>query len=96
MASQDIVIGYHKLDTKFFGGHVEHTTFHSDASRGKRQVKAVKAWYRGRELGRGSFGTVFLERSERGEHRAVKEIAKEKNRIDYKRELMAMAMLAKV
>ena len=54
---------------------------------------------RNRELGRGSFGTVFLEKSERGDSRAVKEIAKDKNsatRIDYKRELMAMAILAKV
>ena len=56
-------------------------------------------WYRGRELGRGSFGTVFLEKSENGEYRAVKDIAKDKNSrivIDYKRELMAMARLGKV
>lgn len=95
MASPDTVIGYHKLDTKFFDGHVEHTTFHSDASRGSR-LEVVKTWYRGRELGRGSFGSVFLERSEGGEHRAVKVIAKEQSRIDYRRELVAMAMLAKV
>ena len=99
MIPLDLVIGYHKLDTKFFDGHVRHTTFHSDASQGRRQVKVVKKWYRGRELGRGSFGTVFLEKSEKGEHRAVKEIAKDKNSrvtIDDKRELMAMAILAKV
>ena len=99
MTSLDLVIDYHKLDTEFFNGHVRHTTFHSDASRGRRRVKVVKKWYRGRELGRGSFGTVFLERSEEGEWRAVKEIAKDKNSkvtIDYRRELMAMAVLAKV
>ena len=99
MTPLDLMIGYHKLDTKFFSGHVRHTTFHSNASQGRRQVKVVKKWYRGRELGRGSFGTVFLERSEKGERRAVKEIAKDKNSrivIDFRRELMAMAILAKV
>ena len=99
MTSLDLAIGYHKLDTEFFNGHVRHTTFHSDASRGRRQVAVVKSWYRDRELGRGSFGTVFLERSETGESRAVKDIAKDKNSrivIDYRRELMAMARLGKV
>ena len=99
MTPLDLAIGYHKLDTEFFSGHVRHTTFHSDASRGKRRVAVVKDWYRDRELGRGSFGTVFLERSEGGESRAVKDIAKNKNSriaIDYKRELMAMSRLEKV
>ena len=99
MAFPNLVIDYHKLDTKFFAGHVQHTTFHSDAAKGKRRVKEVKSWYRNREIGRGSFGTVFLERSERGEYRAVKEIAKDKGsriKIDYRRELMAMAILGKV
>ena len=62
-------------------------------------MAVVTNWYRDRELGRGSFGTVFLEKSGKGEYRAVKEIAKNKNRrvvIDYRRELMAMAILAKV
>ena len=99
MASLDLVIGYHRLDTEFFNGYVRHTTFQSDPPRGRRRVKVVKKWYKTRELGRGSFGTVFLERSERGERRAVKEIAKDKNSrtaINYRRELAAMVVLAKV
>ena len=99
MTSLDSAIGYHKLDTEFVNGIVRHTTFHSDASRGVRRVTVVTDWYRDRELGRGSFGTVFLEKSGRGEYRAVKDIAKNKNRrivIDYRRELMAMAILSKV
>ena len=99
MTSQDLTIGYHKLDTEFFTGHVRHTTCHSEAARSKRRVTVVKNWYRGREIGRGSFGTVFLEKSENGEDRAVKDIAKNRNSkivIDYRRELMAMARLAKV
>ena len=62
-------------------------------------MAVVENWYRDRELGRGSFGTVFLERSERDEYRAVKDIAKNKNSriaIDYRRELMAMARLERV
>ena len=96
MASLDLVIDNHKLETEFFNGHVRHTTFSSDAL-GRRRAEAVETWYRGRELGRGSFGTVFLERSKRGKYRAVKEIVKERNSpiiIDYRRELIAMAMLA--
>ena len=99
MTSPELVIGYHKLNTRFFSSHVQHTTFHSDVSQGKRQVKVVRNWFRGRELGRGGSGTVFLETSERGERRAVKDIAKDKNsriKINYRRELMAMAVLAKV
>ena len=99
MAFPNLVIDYHRLDTKFFAGHVQHTTFHSDASQGRRRVKEVKNWYRKREIGRGSFGTVFLEGSEGGEYRAVKEIAKDKGsrvKIDYRGELMAMAILGKV
>lgn len=97
MTSTDLVVGYHKLDTEFFSGHVQHTTFRSDVLGGRRRVRVVKKWYRDREIGRGSFGTVFLERSEEGENRAVKDIAKNKNiNIDYKRELIAMAILLKV
>jgi hypothetical protein len=95
MASPDLEVGYHKLKTRFLGDRVQHTTFHSDASQGARQVSVVKNWRRGRELGRGSFGTVFLETSESGESRAVKQIAKH-GKIDYNRELMAMAVLRKV
>lgn len=99
MASSELVIRYHNLETEFFGSYVRHTTYHSNAARGERRVKVVKTWHRGWELGRGCSGTVFLERSEEGELRAVKDIAKDMNtriKIDYRRELMAMAVLAKV
>ena len=92
-------ISCHKLETKFYNNHVQHTIFHSGVSQGKRLVKTVKTWHRGRELGRGSSGTVFLERSEKGELRAVKDIVKDKNssiKIDYRRELEAMAVLGNV
>lgn len=99
MASRDLVIGHRKLETKFFDSHVQHTTFHPDVSQEEPAVNVVKTWYRGRDLGRGISGTVFLEWSEIGESRVVKDIVKDKNsaiRIDYKRKFMAMATLAKV
>ena len=96
MTSLDLVIDYRKLETKFFNGYVQHTTFHSDASQGRRRVKVVKTWYRHQKLGIGRFGAVFLEKSEKGERRAVKEVSKDDSRIDYKRELVAMTILAKV
>ena len=101
MTPLELLVDNYKLETEFLSGHVQHTTLHfrSDSSRGGRQVAAVKGWYRGRELGRGQFGTVFLERSEEGEHRTVKDISKSKNsktRIDYRRELVAMVVLTKV
>lgn len=98
MASLDLAISFHKLDTEFFTDHVQHRTFRSDASRGRRRVAVVENWYRDQELGRGSSGTVFLESTKQGRYRAVKEIAKDKIGpiVDYKRELSAMAILAKV
>ena len=99
MTSSELVILYHKLETKFLDNCVQHTTYHSNASRGERQVKVVTTWRRDQELGRGISGTVFLERSGKGALRAVKDIVKDKNsriKIDYGRELIAMATLAKV
>ena len=57
MTSLDLVIGYHKLDTELVSGHFRHTTFHSDASQGRRRVAVVK-----KGLGRGSFGTLVVSR----------------------------------
>ena len=93
------LVSYYELKTEFFDNYVAHAAYHSDASRGKRLVKAVKTWRRERRLGSGGFGTVFLERSGTDELRAVKVIEKDMNsraKIDYRRELIAMAVLAKV
>ena len=88
MASPDLAISYHRLDTTFFDGYVQHATFHSNALLGQRRRVKLVNWYRDRELGRGTFGTVYLERTGRGKLRAVKEIVKDRNSrigVDYKR-----------
>ena len=91
MASLEPAVDRHKLTTKFFDGYVQHTIVRSDRRRAQN-------WYRRQELGRGSFGTVFLEESREREFRAVKVLAKTQSRItiDHTRELKAMAVLAKV
>ena len=59
--------------------------------------KGIK-WARERELGRGSFGVVWLEKGGNGEQRALKVIEKKylPAEFDYRRELLAMAKLSKV
>lgn len=97
MDSSEIVIGYHRLDTTFYPDHVQHITYRSDAAQGRRRVRVVEKWYRDQKLGQGSFGTVFLESSEEGGCRAVKEVSKRRDgAVDYRRELIAMAKLARV
>ena len=91
-------IDNHKLETIFFKDHVQHTTFHSGASWGERQVGVVTTWHMDHELGRGGSGTVFLERSEAGDLRAVKDIMKDRHsrtKVNYERELMAVAISGK-
>lgn len=55
-------------------------------------------WAKEKELGRGSFGVVWLEKGGDGERRALKVIEKKylPDEFDYKRELLAMAKLSKV
>lgn len=55
--------GAYKFDTAFFQGYCEHTT----GSTGQK-------WNKGRVLGRGSGGIVWLEKGDKGEVRAVKQI----------------------
>ncbi len=55
-------------------------------------------WVREKELGRGSFGIVWLEKCGNGEQRALKVIEKKylPAEFDYRREILAMAKLSKV
>ena len=67
------------LDSKQLRAHfpqplvVEHHSTFSDPSRGIRNRRRVQRWERQKELGRGAFGPVFLEKESKGAVRAVKE-----------------------
>jgi hypothetical protein len=97
------LIDHFKLEARQFPDHVLHTEYYSDPSRGLRKIGVEKRWYRQQSLGRGSFGAVWLEvyRDDVGKvaNRAVKEIDKrhmQAVKLDYKRELLALAKLSKV
>ena len=93
------LIEHFKLDVVLFPDHTRHTFYHSDGSQNRRKVKVVKRWVRQHELGEGGGGTVWLEKDNKGDERAVKQISKGfclRNRIDYRKEITAMAKLTKV
>lgn len=87
-----------KLETKFYPGYTQHVYYVSGATPRQRKVRKEERWERGRNLGAGAFGIVWLEKfvTENAEvrHRAVKEIRKTVQRpkaADYSRELEAIA-----
>jgi hypothetical protein len=85
-----------RIETRFFPDHVGHTTYSSDPS--ARWRKMEEKWYVIKEIGRGGFATVRLEKELKGRLRAVKVINKRQldPQIDYGRELQAMGILSKV
>jgi len=95
-ARSDLVEWY-KLETEFFQDHVRHTRY---VEREKNRYKRVKEyWSNCGELGVGGFGVVYKQvRGTTGRYRAVKMIDKRRlpPNFDYSRELLVMALLAKV
>ena len=60
-------------------------------------MKAEKKWTKQRDLGDAAFGEVWLEKNQFGGTRAVKGVKKNRDtRVDYYKELLAMAKLSKV
>lgn len=90
----------YKLDTIWHQdpSHVVHISFEGDRHHRGRKVRFENKWYRQRELGVGSCGSVHLENTEDGRERAVKSIQKslaERLKIDYRRELAALSTFSK-
>ena len=91
----DLVMWY-KLETKFFQDCVRHIRY---AERAKnRNEKMEEDWKDCGELGRGGLGVVHKQiRKDTGHCRAVKTIDKRLSaKLDYSRELLVMAILAKI
>jgi len=94
--TQSDLISRHKLETEFLQGSVRHTRPAEKAE--NRNEKIQEDWRNCGELGAGGFGSVHKEiQDATGHYRAVKTIKKRQaNRLDYSRELLVMAKLAKV
>ncbi|KAG0639771.1 kinase-like domain-containing protein [Tuber brumale] len=79
-----------KLQSYFHGSFIEHVVWRS-----KSQCEITK-WDRSQLLGRGTFGTVWLEKESRqGALRALKEMRKDVLGQDYNREILALVKLKK-
>ena len=99
METSSDLVNYFRLEYRNFSGYVEHTRIYSDPARGIRKAKKTTQWTRVKEIGQGGFGDVWLEREHGGELRAVKEVRKYdemSRKIDYERELLAMAYFSRV
>ena len=93
------LVDHFKLEAEQLPEYTQHTHYKSDRSHGLRRLKVVKRWRRKHDIGEGAFGIVWLEVEEDGSERAVKAISRRLcsySKIDYKKELAAMAILSKV
>ena len=88
-----------KLETQFHSDpdYTQHTTYVCESHRDRRRVRKEERWKRKKRLGRGGFGTVWLEQCILGERkdelRAVKEVPKH-GPGDFNKELEAVALFS--
>jgi calcium/calmodulin-dependent protein kinase I len=86
-----------KLEIDVFDNYTVQTSYISDPRKGQRRARVQQKWQRLNELGRGSFGVVWLEKCaagpDQGQLRAVKEVRKEAANVapNYYRELEAIS-----
>lgn len=91
MDSQLSQFDQYKLhNTEVYEGYCTHTVTCETGSGGK-----TEKWSKGKTLGEGAFGIVWLEREERGALRAVKQISKTHILMN-ERELLALSALKAV
>ena len=94
--AQSDLVEWYKLETEFFQDHVRHTRYVKEKNTHK---KVKEDWSNCGELGTGGFGVVYKQvLGTTGRYRAVKTIDKKRlpPKLDYYRELLIMAILAKV
>lgn len=79
----------YKLDTQFHGDYVTSPNYEWESS--VRRQKGSSKWKRQREIGAGAFGSVWLEKNDGGQPRAVKSL--HQKGINFLRELLAFITL---
>ncbi len=87
-----------RLETEVLPRHIRHVFVRRERAGRRRKVRVTENWVREDELGRGAFGTVWLESCQKPARRgvprlrAVKEIHLDRfPNVDYSRELEAIA-----
>ena len=99
MTSIPDLVQVSKLDTQFHSDpeYIQHVQYVSGSTPRERKVRKEERWKKERWLGRGSFGTVELERCIQGDSegkvRAVKKVQKLETS-GYYRELEAIALFS--
>ena len=95
--TQSDLVEWYKLDTEFFQDRVRHTRYVEKEK--NRYVRKKEDWSNYEELGTGALSVVYKQaRGTTSRYRAVKTIDKRRlpPNFDYSRELLIMALLAKV
>ena len=94
--AQSDLIEWYKLETEFSQDRVRHAKYFGKAK--NRNARVKEDWSNCGELGRGGFGVVHKQiEKTTGQYRAVKTIDRRlPHEVDYSRELLVMAILAKV
>ena len=96
-ASHSDLLEHFKIETHFRRDYTVEITRIIQPEWHRRAVKTEKKWTKKSDLGYGSFGEVWLEEDQSGNTRAVKCVKKKRYpRINYSKELLAMANLSKV
>jgi len=93
---QSDLVEWHKLGTEFFQDHVRHTICVEKER--NRYVRKKENWCNCEELGARGLSVVYKQvRGTASRYRAVKTIGKRRLPLDldYSRELLVMALLAK-
>ena len=97
------LLEYFKLDAQYTSDHTLQVSYAKRPGISRCKVRTEQRWYRDREIGHGTFGSVWLEVNRKGQgvtaQRAVKEVSKrlmQRSGIDYRRELLALSTLSKV
>ena len=91
------LVKLHKLDTQFDSNYTRHFRYVRSSGADRKRIWKEERWKRQRRVGRGGYGTVWLEEciygDPKGQLRAVKEIAKHESG-DFNRELEAIALFS--